>query len=88
MVASAGDAASVDIFTASDSAWHPFDFKILHGKTPCVDVAVLVPSETKITAAETIPYDHNFAIGQEAYFLGFPFGLFTSFGKKSSRQLS
>jgi len=83
MVATAGDTASVDIFGASDSAWHPFDFKILHGKTPCVDVAILIPSETTITTADPIPYDYNYAMGQEAYFLGFPFGLFTTFNGKN-----
>jgi S1-C subfamily serine protease len=51
---------------------------VLLGKNKCVDVAVLVPTEKKITTAEPVPYPYTFAFGQEAYFLGFPYGLFTS----------
>lgn len=50
---------------------------VLLGKNKCVDVAVLVPAEKKISSIEPIPYPYNFAFGQEAYFLGFPYGLFT-----------
>ena len=51
---------------------------VLLGKNKCVDVAVLVPTEKNIITAEAIPYPYKFAFGQEAYFLGFPYGLFTS----------
>lgn len=50
---------------------------VLLGKNKCVDVAVLVPSEKKVNGAEPIPYPYKFAFGQEVYFLGFPYGLFT-----------
>src|SRR6266849_9150020 len=42
MVAGAGNHASVEIMGGIDSAWHPFDFIILHGESRCSDVAVLV----------------------------------------------
>jgi hypothetical protein len=55
--------------------------KVLLGKNKCVDVAVLVPNDKKVTTADPIPYPYTFAFGQEAYFLGFPYGLFTSTAK-------
>jgi len=79
MVAAAGDHARFDIFGGSDSLWHPMEFTILHGHSPCVDVAVLLQPEAKLTPIDPLPYDYGFAMGQEAYFLGFPFGLFTTF---------
>jgi S1-C subfamily serine protease len=80
MVAAAGDHATVDVLGPTDSLWHPSEFAILHGHSPCVDVAVLVPADAKLTSIDPLPYDYTFAMGQEAYFLGFPFGLFTTFG--------
>ena len=83
MVASAGDQATVDVLGPTDSLWHPSKYTVLHGHSPCVDIAVLVPPDEPPVAIDPIPYDFNFAMGQEAYFLGFPFGLYTSFSGKS-----
>lgn len=79
MVATAGDKATVEVLGANDSVWHPIEFTILHGSTPCVDVAVLISSDNPLTKIDPIPYDYNYAMGQEAYFLGFPFGLYSTF---------
>lgn len=83
MVATSGDKATVEVLGASDSVWHPLEFTILHGQWPCDDVAVLVPSEATLNGIDPLPYDYNFAMGQEAYFLGYPFGLFTTFNGKN-----
>lgn len=88
MVAPVGDEAKIDLRAAedskwrSDSDWHTFNFKVLHGTSPCADVAVLVPLEPKSIDAAPLPSDYDYAMGQEAYFLGYPFGLFTDFGGK------
>ncbi len=81
MVVTAGDHATVDVLGGVDSLWHPIEFDILHGSTPCADVAVLVAKDTKVTSIDPLPFDDksSFAMGQETYFLGFPFGLFGSF---------
>jgi S1-C subfamily serine protease len=82
MVVGAGTQAKVDVFGGGDSEWHSFDFKILHGPSQCADVAVLIPVEKRVSTADPIPYPYNYLIGQEAYFLGFPYGLYTSFAKQ------
>ncbi len=88
MVAAAGDRATVDVLSARDATWHQFDFTVLHGQTPCVDVAALIPADAKPVAIDPIPYDYNYAMGQEVYFLGFPFGLFTSFAANKDAAMS
>lgn len=47
----------------------------------CADVAVLVPAEKKVVSSDPIRYPYSFGLGQEAYFLGFPYGLYSSVGK-------
>jgi S1-C subfamily serine protease len=84
MVATAGTKATVEIFGSGDSQWHGFEFTILRGGGKCADVAVLVPKEKRFVTADPIPYPYNFAIGQEVYFLGFPYGLYTSFGSTAA----
>jgi S1-C subfamily serine protease len=79
MVEGAGQKSAVEIFGSGDSHWHSLDFTILHGGSKCVDVAVLVPAEKKFVNADPIPYPYNPAMGQEVFFLGFPYGLFTTF---------
>jgi S1-C subfamily serine protease len=83
MVETAGNSATVEVLGANDSLWHPIPFTILHGSSPCVDVAVLVSPDLGLTGIDPLPYDYNFAMGQEAYFLGFPFGLYTAFKGKN-----
>jgi hypothetical protein len=83
MVASAGDHAAIEVFGANDSLWHPMEFTILHGHSPCVDVAVLILADATPPPIDALPYDSHFVMGQEADFLGFPFGLFTTFDGKS-----
>jgi hypothetical protein len=43
-------------------------------------VAVIVPHERNLSSAEPIVYPELFAFGQEPYFLGSPYGFYTTFG--------
>ena len=71
MVDNAGANAAIEVLSQNDSQWHTISFSVLHGSRPCADVAVLIPPDKKrFLPAEPIPYPYNFAIGQEAYFLG------------------
>lgn len=76
---SAGGQTSIDVMGPGSSEWKTYPVTVLLGRDKCVDVSVLVPEEKKITQAEPIPYPYTFAFGQEAYFLGFPYNLYTSF---------
>ncbi|MGB9454972.1 MAG: serine protease [Bryobacteraceae bacterium] len=78
---SAGEKATVELEGPDFKEWKSYPVTVLLGKNKCVDVAVLVPNEKKLSDAEPIPYPYTFAFGQEAYFLGFPYGLYTSFGQ-------
>lgn len=76
---SAGDGATASVeLQGINEGMKARQVTVLLGKNKCVDVAVLVPKEKEVNAAEAIPYPYTFAFGQEAYFLGFPYGLFTS----------
>jgi S1-C subfamily serine protease len=90
MVKTAGDHASIEVLGAKDSVWRPVQFDILHGQYPCVDVAVLVEKNPTLSPIDPIPYDDplGYAMGQEAYFLGFPFGLFTGFDGKAGEKFA
>ncbi len=77
---SAGKKETVELIGPGSTGPKKYEVAVLKGKNKCVDVAVLVPSDKQITKADPIPYPYNFALGQEAYFLGFPYGLYTSFG--------
>jgi S1-C subfamily serine protease len=81
MVAAAGERAKIDVFGQGDAEWHTLEFAILHGELPCADVAVLKPTEKQFLKADAIPYPSGFFFGQEVYFLGFPYGLYSSWGK-------
>jgi S1-C subfamily serine protease len=80
IMASAGQKANIELLGPRYSTWKTFGVTVLKGRNDCVDVAVLIPTEAKLSDAEPIPYPYTFAFGQEAYFLGFPYGLYTSFG--------
>jgi S1-C subfamily serine protease len=75
-----GSTASVDLQSINE-AMKSRSVTVLLGKDKCVDVAILVPKENKVISVEPIPYPYSFAFGQEAYFLGFPYGLFTVAGQ-------
>ena len=74
MVKTAGDEATVEMMGPGQQEWTPFHVTVLHGRNKCVDVGVLIPKEKRLSNAEAIPYPYLFAFGQEAYFLGFPYG--------------
>src|ERR1035437_10002848 len=87
IMASAGEKANIELLGPGYSTWKTFSVTVLKGRNDCVDVAVLVPTEAKLSNAEPIPYPYTFAFGQEAYFLGFPYGLYTSFGEQGGGGL-
>lgn len=77
---SAGETATVEMLGPTIKDWKSYPVTVLKGKNKCIDVAILVPNEKKLSNADPIPYPYNYAFGQEAYFLGFPYGLYTTFG--------
>jgi S1-C subfamily serine protease len=81
LMESATEKETVELMGPGTKEWKSYPVTVLLGKNKCVDVAVLVPTEKKLSEAEAIPYPYLFAFGQEAYFLGFPYGLYTSFGE-------
>lgn len=68
---------SIDIYKGDQ--WLPLGVKVLKCADP-IDIAILVPSEvlTPSLPLDTISNSHQFLMGQEAYFAGFPFGLHMS----------
>jgi S1-C subfamily serine protease len=74
VVEALGEQAKVELF--NDAQWHPLNVRILHGETKCQDVAVMIPAQKeRIVTADPLPQLSNFFMGQEVYFLGFPYGL-------------
>jgi S1-C subfamily serine protease len=74
VVESLGSQAKIELMI--DGKWVPLEVRILHGDTKCEDVAVLVPDQKdQLIKADPLPQLKDFYIGQEAYFLGFPYGL-------------
>ena len=68
-----GDHGRIELLI--NSVWEAFDVRIAHGKRTCIDVAALLQTRQKITNAEALPWIDTFFVAQEAYFLGFPYGL-------------
>jgi len=69
-----GDHARIELM--SDEKWVSLDVRILHGDTKCEDVAVLIPEHKEpLLKADPLPRIKDFLIGQDAYFLGYPYGL-------------
>ena len=76
IVAALGEQARVEFLY--DRTWHPLNVKVLHGESQCNDVAVLIPQQKERVLPSTIdalPWTNSFLLGQDAYFLGFPYGL-------------
>lgn len=87
MVSALGVAGSVDVL-ANDANWHPIKVRILHGNSPCNDVAVLIPDPAEKVALkiDDLPVHSGWYFGQETYFLGFPYGLYTYFRKLAEKH--
>lgn len=68
------------IFFFQDNQWKKIEVKNIKFKNPKVDVIALVPSIqlTPVTNVEFTSMD--IVLGQDVYFLGFPFGLKTEVG--------
>ena len=72
VVANLKDEDTVDI--RSDEDWIPMRFKIFRCADP-IDIAVLIPPR-QLTVNFDLPFDQlNFQFGQDAFFLGFPYGI-------------
>ena len=62
----------IDVFM--NDAWSPLEVKIFRCDDP-IDIAVLIPPH-QLTINFDLPFDRtNFFFGQDAYFLGFPYGI-------------
>lgn len=71
VVAGLKDRDQIDIY--KNDNWLPITVTIFRCDEP-VDIAVLVPPQ-QLTVNFDLPFDNlNFQMGQEAYFLGFPYG--------------
>jgi S1-C subfamily serine protease len=82
IVRGAQGAFSIEVRSPADSKWRNLEVSVIHGPDPCMDVAVLVPKLPKLSAADPVTTGgFSFLMGQEAYFLGFPFDLHSSFGR-------
>jgi len=56
-----------------NDAWKPLNVKIFRCEDP-IDIAVLIPPH-QLTVNFDLPFDKgSFFYGQDAYFLGFPYG--------------
>ena len=65
----------IDVFMNDD--WSSLNVKIFRCEDP-IDIAVLIPPH-QLTVNFDLPFDKaSFFFGQDAYFLGFPFGIQTS----------
>src|SRR6266853_352214 len=69
------DTDKIDVFM--NEGWKPLNVQIFRCDDP-VDIAVLIPPH-QLTVNFDLPFAKtNFMFGQDAYFLGFPYGLQTS----------
>src|SRR3954452_22937137 len=84
IVAGLKDKDFVDVFAGNQ--WSKIDVQVFRCADP-VDIAVLVPSRllTLSYTLEPVSKTHQFVVGQDAYFLGFPYGI--SMSKWSSLNL-
>jgi S1-C subfamily serine protease len=75
VVAGLGELARVELL--ADRVWHAMNVRVLHGESRCDDVAVLVPQQKErvLPNVDPLPWTSLFTLGEEAYFLGFPYGL-------------
>jgi S1-C subfamily serine protease len=69
-----GDIDKIDVFM--NDAWSPLEVKIFRCDDP-IDIAVLIPPH-QLTINFDLPFDKTFFFGQEAYFVGFPYGIQSS----------
>ncbi len=88
MVLGAGENATIELL-GNKGTWLSLKMRILHGNFPCVDVAVLIPDITppKFLKTDDVPALESWFMGQEIYFLGFPYGLYTNMGGKEMHPL-
>jgi hypothetical protein len=72
VVAGLKEKDKIDIYV--NDGWTPIDVEIFRCDDP-VDIAVLIPP-TQLTVNFDLPFEKNsFTMGQDAYFLGFPYGI-------------
>jgi S1-C subfamily serine protease len=65
--------ATVEIFQMAD--WHPLTVNILYCKSTDVDIVVLEIPKDVSPRFELEPDRNDVLVGQDVYFLGFPYGL-------------
>lgn len=72
----------IEIETLSDTGWVKFDAIILFHENPNIDIAVLNLTTHRFHN-DLLRMDPSFAISQECYFLGYPFGMISEAPSKA-----
>ncbi len=73
LVSSAHDGAKITIQIRKRIGWDPLDVTVFKCSDP-VDIAVLVPPKQVSVNYELVPDHAGDFVGEEVYFIGFPFG--------------
>ena len=69
----------IDLF--HDKKWKAVDVELVGYGTENTDIAILAPTK-QLSPSHPLPADHkNLILGQDVYFLGFPFGLRSEAGE-------
>jgi hypothetical protein len=80
------DHGSIRILT--DKGWEEIKVNVILPDNPQIDIAAMAP-DSLLTPAMPIPLESgkptNYMVGQDVYFLGFPFGLSTPHSRSSRR---
>jgi len=65
-----------DIELLNNNQWQALNVRVIHADSRCNDVAVLILKPKAWTVnADPLVSTHSLFVGQEIYFLGFPYGL-------------
>jgi hypothetical protein len=67
-----GNSDTIEI--SVNKSWHSYSCNLVGIAKNDADIAVL-SLETQLSPTHPLPPDNNFFLGQDAYFLGFPYGL-------------
>ena len=74
VVGALGDKGKIELM--NNAHWFPFEVRIAHSRRKCVDIAVMQTlSKQQLTNTKPLLTASSFFMGQEVFFLGFPYGL-------------
>jgi S1-C subfamily serine protease len=83
VVAGLKDEDTINVYRGTN--WTPLHVRIFKCEDP-IDIAVLIPAAQLTPSSELEPDPTQFFYGQEAYFVGFPYGIFMSAPKAMGDQ--